>query len=110
VDASSPTLVPFFATSQLRIKKICIGHSHCVALASKIAVVHAKPRRLTDALGSGDRKLYVWGDNSFGQLGLGDIENRALPTELSFFNALSPVKKIIAGAYFTIVLLRMYLF
>jgi alpha-tubulin suppressor-like RCC1 family protein len=87
VDASSPTLVPFFATSQLRIKKICIGHSHCVALAS-------------------DRKLYVWGDNSFGQLGLGDIENRALPTELSFFNALSPVKKIIAGAYFTIVLLH----
>lgn len=32
-----------------------------------------------------DGKLYSWGNNEYGQLGLGDCENRYTPTEIKFF-------------------------
>ena len=46
--------------------------------------------------------LYMWGDNSYGQLGLGDKENRSLPTEVSVGNSSSnenaTLKQVSIGA------------
>ena len=48
-----------------------------------------------------NKKIYCWGFNSFGQLGLGDNDYRNEPTEFKIEENLSPIKQIICGAYFT---------
>ena len=48
-------------------------------------------------------RLYAWGSNKYGQLGLGDRENRFSPTELSFFKT-KKVKQIEVGNYHNLAL------
>lgn len=52
-------------------------------------------------------KLYVWGDNTYGQLGLGDSAPTKLtsPKNVSFFNGKAPIKQIAAGKDVSYVLL-----
>jgi RCC1 and BTB domain-containing protein len=49
------------------------------------------------ALGA-DGTLYVWGANSFGQLGTGDSKERSKPTPVTSFHG-SPVVRIAAGQH-----------
>lgn len=51
------------------------------------------------ALERGTGQLYSWGDNSQGQLGLGDTTNRSSPTLVSTPNGFSVVKALSGGAY-----------
>lgn len=41
---------------------------------------------------SADRGVLTWGDNSYGQLGLGDLEPRDKPTEVAFLRGKSIVR------------------
>jgi alpha-tubulin suppressor-like RCC1 family protein len=49
-------------------------------------------------------KLYCFGNNKSGQLGLGDKIEKKTPTELTFFDNMK-IKKIICSFCYTIVLL-----
>jgi X-linked retinitis pigmentosa GTPase regulator len=49
-------------------------------------------------------KLFGFGGNEYGQLGLGDKKHRVEPTELKFFEKMK-IKKIYCGGYFTIITL-----
>ena len=44
-----------------------------------------------------NNKIYCWGNNDFGQLGLGDNEDRNEPVEFKIEGNLSPIKQIIYG-------------
>ena len=44
-----------------------------------------------------NNKIYCCGYNYFGQLGLGDFENRNQPVEFKIKGNLSPIKQIICG-------------
>jgi alpha-tubulin suppressor-like RCC1 family protein len=83
-----PLIVKFFADSisAFRILRIAAGFTHSVAVNN---------------LG----QVFAWGDNRKGQLGLGDFNDRSLPTLVSnFFSDLeSPVKivDVACGSYFS---------
>lgn len=52
-------------------------------------------------------KLYMWGDNSYGQLGLGsDVPSRNTPTLVEIEGADSPVDKVVVDSAATAVILR----
>lgn len=56
-----------------------------------------------------DDKLFVWGRNLEGQLGLGDNENRNLPTQLQLQFALpvkSKIRSVCCGGFYTMILLE----
>ena len=44
-----------------------------------------------------NKKIYCWGYNTSGQLGLGDNNNRNKPVEFKIEGNLSPIKQIICG-------------
>ena len=48
-----------------------------------------------------DNKIYCWGRNSFGQLGLGDNKERNKPVEFKIDGNSSPIKQIIYGEEYT---------
>ena len=48
-----------------------------------------------------NKKIYCWGRNYDGQLGLGDNKNRNEPVEFKIEENSSPIKQIICGAYHT---------
>ena len=73
-DRYIPTEIKFFSNKNIKIKKVYAGHYHSFAITT-------------------DNKLYVWGSNYYGQLGLADYDNRYIPTELTFFRD-SPIKDI----------------
>jgi len=68
--------------------KISCGYSHSVVLTE----------------GNKVNRVYVWGGNSYGQLGLGDNTSRPLPTHLSVFGNLSVIQ-IVAGGFHTFCLI-----
>ncbi|KAH9501224.1 RCC1 and BTB domain-containing protein 1 [Dermatophagoides farinae] len=49
-------------------------------------------------------KLYGWGGNSFGQLGIGNCTHQSVPTMVKFSNDV-PVKSIACGEYHTLILM-----
>lgn len=65
------TKIPFFAEQNIRIRSIAAGYSHNLAISE-------------------DDKVYVWGYNEDGQLGLGDSNNRFEPVENTFFAEKKP--------------------
>ncbi|XP_075677489.1 RCC1 and BTB domain-containing protein 2-like [Dermatophagoides pteronyssinus] len=71
------------------IKLITSGWDHCLVLTNS-------------------NKLYSWGHNSNGQLGLGDKNDRRMPSLVSFKNDLinNPIKSIAAGAFHSLFLLK----
>ena len=73
----------------VKINQISCGHSHCIIIA--------------DDLNS--NKIYSWGDNSRGQLGLGysNFVRYENPMQVSFFDNYK-IKKIVCGRFHTITL------
>ena len=49
--------------------------------------------------------IYVFGQNSYGELGIGDLEEKHVPTKLSFFNNIE-ISQIAAGNEHTAVLTK----
>jgi alpha-tubulin suppressor-like RCC1 family protein len=76
-----PTKIPFetFGLQNFKVKSIIAGSDHTIAID------------LND-------DVWVFGDNKFGQLGLGDRINRNIPTKIPNFKA----KSIVAGGNHTI--------
>ena len=65
------------------IKKIICGSNHTFAIYK-------------------NNKIYCWGNNYFGQLGLSDNDNdRNKPVEFKIERILSPIKQIICGVHYT---------
>jgi alpha-tubulin suppressor-like RCC1 family protein len=58
--------IPFFADHNIPIRSVSVGFSHNIAISE-------------------DNKVYVWGNNAEGQLGLGDRTNRFTPEQNPFF-------------------------
>lgn len=54
-------------------------------------------------IATADNKLYCWGDNKHGQLGLGNKKNQSIPIELTFFRGI-PIKNIMINQNATFVL------
>lgn len=69
-----------------KIKKICAGEFHSMLVTE-------------------DDVLLACGSNGCGELGLGDMKNRASPTEIAQFKNV-PIKLLCLGEAFTIVLLH----
>nr|XP_027205566.1 RCC1 and BTB domain-containing protein 2-like [Dermatophagoides pteronyssinus] len=71
------------------IKLITSGWDHCLVLTNS-------------------NKLYSWGHNSNGQLGLGDKIDRRMPSLVSFKNDLinNPIRSIAAGAFHSLFSLK----
>lgn len=83
----SPTLVADFPPAGTTITSVALGLHHSAALLS-------------------DGSLYMWGRNSFGQLGDGTTEQRNRPTRVPAFPpAGTTVSAIALGAYHTLALL-----
>lgn len=78
------SLSPISQTEQDSIIDISVGYNHNLALTRT-------------------GKVYAWGDNSAGQLGLGDNKNRVTPTLVKFFNDKSP-KRVLANDHYSLVL------
>jgi alpha-tubulin suppressor-like RCC1 family protein len=70
---------PVLPDAGLRWASLAAGHSHSVAVTTSGA-------------------LYLWGDNSYGQLGLGDATARLVPTRLGA----DAWQQVVAGANFTV--------
>ena len=64
---------------------------------------------LFDFIFLGNGEVYSWGDNSKGQLGHADRENRNTPTLISFFKGMN-VMDAFAFSYQSFVLLGIYFF
>ena len=74
------------------VKRSYIDRPIPVAFPEKITAVTAGMHYSLALASSG--KVYAWGWNGFGQLGLGDLQSRNVPTLLS---SLSGVRSIAAG-------------
>jgi alpha-tubulin suppressor-like RCC1 family protein len=99
----------------------CWGDGEMGTLGLGTRVNHALPQELTFSfpspvvsLSSGwnhnialtrDNTVFVWGSNRVGQLGLGDTEDRTVPTRFNPPNNL-PVKFVAAGRDFSMVILE----
>ena len=83
-------LNPFPITMLLptRLPKFGVASSVLLRASRHVVVVQA------------DGKMYIWGRNRFGQLGLGDVQDRALPTVVPF----QPVVTADCGTKHTVVL------
>jgi E3 ubiquitin-protein ligase HERC4 len=87
----TPTELLFF--QKLKIKSIYCGENHTFVALGKLYIINLD-----------NNKLYCFGNNVYGNLGLSDNNNRLTPTENIFFNNME-IKKIICGENFSIVLL-----
>lgn len=83
LNVSEWTKIDFFEQQNLRIKSISSGFGHVLALTE-------------------DDKVYTWGLNDAGQLGLGDTNNRFDPTHLPYFDDLG-VKGVSCGEMHSVV-------
>lgn len=77
------TKLDFFEQENLRIKSLSSGFGHVVVLTE-------------------DQRIFAWGLNEVGQLGLGDKTNRFEPTHLPYFDNLN-VKGVSCGEMHTVV-------
>lgn len=80
------------------VVKVACGNMHIVALVS-----------VGETYNTGeDLVCYAWGDNSHGQLGLGDRDGRPRPQIIGTFNEASPsaVYEVACGAFHTALLSR----
>jgi len=87
-DRNAPVQVPFFSTGA-DIKHISTGFAHSVAVLGEA------------------NDIYIWGKNEFGQLGLNDNANRAVPTKLVLKSSQSnniPIKSIIGIGFHNFIL------
>jgi alpha-tubulin suppressor-like RCC1 family protein len=85
---SSPKELKFF--NGMNVKQIFCGHDHNVALCGKfISLIFEE-----------NGKIYVWGYNEYGQLGIGNLENQNTPKEL-LLNKEMKNSKIFCGSYQT---------
>lgn len=82
-NLSQWTKIDYFERNDLRVKTIAAGFGHNVALTE-------------------DHRVYVWGLNADGQLGLGDRASRYEPVELEYFQN-RQVKGVACGTLHTIV-------
>ncbi|XP_075679397.1 RCC1 and BTB domain-containing protein 2-like [Dermatophagoides pteronyssinus] len=84
---SSFSILKLVNTGLNNVKIIACGWWHSLALTNK-------------------NEIYSWGYNNYGQLGLGDEDNRNIPTLVSFINGSiqSPIKNIVAGTYHSLFL------
>ncbi|XP_023002287.1 ultraviolet-B receptor UVR8 [Cucurbita maxima] len=80
------------------VVKVACGNEHVVALVS-VGATYNKDEDLV---------CYSWGNNSHGQLGLGDRDGRARPQLIETFNEASPwaVYEVACGAFHTALLSR----
>lgn len=62
---SRPTLVEWFSSRHLQVKEVAVGRQHMVCSTV-------------------EGELYSVGTNTFGKLGLGDVEMRLFPSKVSF--------------------------
>ena len=85
-ESSYETLVNIGLTN---VEKIACGLWHCLALTNT-------------------NEFYSWGINLNGQLGLGDKNERRMPSLVSFKNDLinNPIKSIVAGTFHSLFLLK----
>ncbi|KAA0065043.1 ultraviolet-B receptor UVR8 isoform X2 [Cucumis melo var. makuwa] len=95
---SSFTPSPVWEFHGHTVVKVACGNEHIVALVS-VGETYNKAEDLV---------CYSWGDNSHGQLGLGDRDSRARPQIIETFNEASPwaVYEIACGAFHTALLSR----
>ncbi|XP_031737283.1 ultraviolet-B receptor UVR8 isoform X2 [Cucumis sativus] len=93
---SSFTPSPVWEFHGHTVVKVACGNEHIVALVS-VGETYNKAEDLV---------CYSWGDNSHGQLGLGDKDSRACPQIIETFNEASPwaVYEVACGAFHTALL------
>lgn len=93
--ASIPVPVPVWDFHGHTVVKVACGNEHVVAAVSA-----------GEMYTGGDLVCYSWGNNSHGQLGLGNKENRPRPEVIPAFNQDSPwaVYDISCGAFHTAIL------
>ncbi|MQL78820.1 hypothetical protein Taro_011268 [Colocasia esculenta] len=93
--ASSYVPLPVWEFHGHTVVKVACGNEHIVALVT-----------VGETNTGGDLLGYSWGNNSHGQLGLGDYESRARPQIMSTFDQESPwaVYEIACGAFHTAIL------
>lgn len=93
--ASCPTPTPVWDFHGHTVVKVACGNEHVVAAVSA-----------GEMYTGGDLVCYSWGNNSHGQLGLGDKENRARPEIIPSFKQDSPcaVYEISCGAFHSAIL------
>jgi alpha-tubulin suppressor-like RCC1 family protein len=80
----TPKLVEYFETNNITIKSVSCGWRHTCCITS-------------------NGHVYSWGDNTRGQLGLGDRETRKYPEEIPEF-CKTPAEQVACGDFFTLVL------
>lgn len=83
-DQSKDVLIPFQLKELNHITQISSGYSHTLALSS-------------------DGTVWVWGENSYGQLGNGDTENQLIPIEIKVS---SPVRIVVASRTHSYILIQ----
>ena len=82
-NVSAWTKIEFFEKNGLSVKSLSTGFGHSVAITE-------------------DDKVYVWGNNEQGQLGLGDNNNRFEPTLVEYFTGRG-VRGVTCGQLHTVV-------
>lgn len=82
-NVSAWTKIDFFEKNGLKVKSCDTGFGHSLVLTE-------------------DGKVFAWGVNEVGQLGLGDVQSRYEPTELTYFNGLG-VKGVACGPVHSLV-------
>ena len=80
INQNSPQELSF---SDIKFESITCGYQHTMALTM-------------------NGKLYVWGNNSCGQLGLNDLLNRNFPHEIHFKESITSIKSIHGSTNYTI--------
>eukprot|EP01122_Echinamoeba_exundans_P000373 TRINITY_DN10331_c0_g1_i1.p1 TRINITY_DN10331_c0_g1~~TRINITY_DN10331_c0_g1_i1.p1 ORF type:complete len:996 (-),score=143.11 TRINITY_DN10331_c0_g1_i1:1-2583(-) len=83
--AAVPSHVSYFSTHGIKIKEIATGGNHVLLLTE-------------------DHRVYCWGYNKYGQLGLGNTTNYDTPQRITFFDSSRPVIAIGAGQRHSLVL------
>ncbi|XP_057957409.1 uncharacterized protein LOC131150604 isoform X2 [Malania oleifera] len=92
---SCSTPIPVWHFHGHTVVKVACGNEHVVALVSA-----------GETYKGGDLICYSWGNNSHGQLGLGDTEGRLHPEVVGTFNLESPwaLDEVACGAFHTALL------
>ena len=99
-----------FAWGRNNYGQIGIGSNHDQLIPVKVSALDNENIRLVKCGSShsfaltDNGKLYAWGGNSFGQLGLGNCIHQTMPTIVKF-SVDVPVKSVACGEYHTLILM-----
>ena len=81
-----PLSVRFHSFRKPKVQQIELGFQHTICL-------------VRECEGEGKPRVFVWGSNEFGQLGLGDFRNRFTPCELNMSETKTVACRVAAGYF-----------